>query len=116
MGRLARVVPSLFSKNSNGGLCKKCSLAAGGFTSGGERDVIDVHVGTGLMKLGQDTRADLAGLVDRPFGEEDDNLAELLIGALCNQIRYAKMGTEPALEFLGLNLETTGADGVVATA
>ena len=45
--------------------------------------MVDVDVGSGLVELGQDTLTDLAYLVDRTFGKEDDNLAELLVGALC---------------------------------
>jgi hypothetical protein len=73
----------------------------------------DADVGTGLVELGKNTLADQTGFVSRAFSKEDNDFTKLLIGALCNYIWYVKMGTELALKFLSLNLETARADGVV---
>ena len=72
-----------------------------------------MDVGTGLMELWKNALADLTGFVDRAFGEEDDNFPKLLVGSLCDDIRYAKMGAKLTFEFFGLDLETTGADCIV---
>ena len=86
---------------------------AGGFASGGKGDAGDVEIGARLMELGEDALADLTGFIGGAFGEQDDNLAEFLIGTLGNYIRYAHVGTELTLEFLSLNLQASGADDVV---
>jgi hypothetical protein len=46
--------------------------------------VRDVDVGARMVVFGEDTFADLAGIVDGAFGEEDDNLAEFGIRTFSN--------------------------------
>jgi hypothetical protein len=54
----------------------------GGFASGGEGNTGDVNVGSGLVETWEDAFADLAGVVDGAFGEEDNDLTEFGVGTL----------------------------------
>ena len=51
---------------------------AGGFAGGGKGDVSNVDVGARMVVLGEDALADLAGIISRTFGEENDDLTEFL--------------------------------------
>jgi len=92
------------------------STKAGGFARLREGNMVEVDVGAGLMVFGKDALADFTRLIDGALRQQDDNLAEFRIGALTDQIRYAQVGTELALEFLGLDLQTARADNAVLAA
>ena len=85
----------------------------GRFACGGKRDMIYVEVGTRLIVLGKNLLTNLTGLIRRTFREEDNHLAEFLIRTLCNNIRYAHVGTKLTLEFLSLDFQTARADDIV---
>ena len=88
---------------------------AGGFTGGGEGDVSNVDVGARMVVLGEDALADEAGVVGGTFGKENDDLAKFLIRAFGDEEGGREVRTELTLELLGLDLQASGANGVVAT-
>lgn len=95
----------------------KCfRLVASGLTCFGERDAGYMEIGARLMETGENMLADLTGIIGGALGEEDDDLAEFRIGTFGNEEGIGKMRTELTLEFLSLNLETAGTDGIVLTA
>lgn len=106
---------SLYSTREGILFCEFLGLVAGRFAGGGEGDVSDVDVGARMVVLGEDALADLTGIVGRTFGKEDDDLTEFLIRTFSYQIRYANVRTELTLELLSLDLQASGADGIVAT-
>ena len=82
MQPLVRAAASLYLQG------KFLCLVAGRFACGGEGDMVDVEVATGLVELGQDALADLTRLVDRAFGQENDYLTEFPVRSLRNQKGY----------------------------
>ncbi len=90
-------------------------LVTGGFACFGERDAGYMEIGARLMETGENMLADLTGIIGGALGEEDDDLAEFRIGTFGNEEGIGKMRTELTLEFLSLNLETAGTDGIVLT-
>lgn len=86
---------------------------AGGFAGGGVGDAGNVEISARLVESGKDAVADLTGLVDGTFGEEDDNLAVFFVGTLGDEERKREMGAELALKFLGLDLQTSRANDVI---
>ena len=95
--------------------CEFLGLVAGGFTGGGEGDVSNVDVGARMVVLGEDALADEAGVVGGTFGKENDDLAKFLIRAFGDEEGGREVRTELTLELLGLNLQASGTDGIVAT-
>ena len=94
---------------------KPFCFMAGGLACFCKGDTSDVEVGARLMETGKDTLAELAGLISRAFGEENDHLAEFLIRTFGDEEGRRKMGTELALELFGLDFEPSRTDDVVAT-
>ena len=88
---------------------------AGGFTGGGEGDVSNVDVGARMVVWGEDALADEAGVVGGTFGKENDDLTEFLIRAFGDEEGGREVRTELTLEQLGLDLQASGTDGIVAT-
>ena len=69
---------SLFPTREGILFCEFLSFVAGGFAGGGKGDVSNVDVGARMVVLGEDALADLAGIISRTFGEENDDLTEFL--------------------------------------
>jgi hypothetical protein len=67
------------------------------------------------METGEDTLAELAGVISRALGEENDYLTKFLIGTFGDEEGGREIGTELALELFGLDFETSGTDDVIAT-
>ena len=86
---------------------------AGGFAGGGVGDAGNVEISARLVETRKDAVADLTCLVDGAFSEEDDNLAEFFVGTLGDEERRREIRAELALEFLGLDFQTTRADDVI---
>lgn len=75
----------------------------------------NVDVGTRMVVLGKNALTDLTGIRDRAFGKKDDDLTEFLIRTFSDKEGGREVRTELTLELLGLDLQASGANGVVAT-
>ena len=106
---------SLFPTREGILFCEFLSFVAGGFAGGGKGDVSNVDVGARMVVLGEDALADEAGVVGGTFGKENDDLTEFLIRAFGDEEGGREVRTELTLEQLGLDLQASGTDGIVAT-
>lgn len=66
-----------------------------------------------LIEFGKDSFAHLLSLIDRTFGEQDNHLTKLGVGALRDEERHLQIGAQPTFHLLDLDLDTTRTDHII---